>query len=199
MKIGREIMLIFSCHSDTGFSSHALSRRQEGEVYGHLDNFAGVYTLMRAYFTGRLNQDNLRIELTYGEERDFAGAYEVLDTIDSDDLVIVIDVTGVKTDKDFTIEKCKNKTLQSFFHQVLAGMAFDIYEDCPDPIASEDEVDVYTQKCDKVCFLGVPCFGGDYNAGKVSCKEQSLESVVEAICRIAENFSLIDKKIVMKR
>jgi hypothetical protein len=39
-----------------------------------------------------------------------------------------------------------------------------------------------------VCFLGVPCFGGDYNAGKVSCREQSLAAVAEAICRIAEHF-----------
>ena len=97
-------MLIFSCHSDTGFSSHALSRRRDGEVYGHLDNFVGVYALMRAYFSGRLNQDYLRIELTYGEEEDFAGAYEVLDTISHDDLVIVVDVTGIETEKDFTIE-----------------------------------------------------------------------------------------------
>jgi hypothetical protein len=189
-------MLIFSCHSDTGFSSHALNRRQDGELYGHLDNFAGVYVLMRAYFTGRLNQDYLRIELTYGEERDYAGAYEVLATLDHDDTVFVIDVTGVETKKDFTIEKCRNKKLQKFLLQVLDGMAFDIYEDCPDPIANEDEVDVYIEKCDKVCFLGIPCFGGDYNAGKVSCKENSLESAIEAICRIAENFSRVPDNIL---
>ena len=38
--------LIFSCHADTGFRSHRLSVDKNGDYYGHLDNFIGVFALM---------------------------------------------------------------------------------------------------------------------------------------------------------
>jgi hypothetical protein len=175
-------MLVISCHADTGFSAHALSRGEDGTLHGVLDNFAGVHAVMRAYFSGRMTRDNLRIELTYGEEVDFAGAYEVLETLYPHDVVIVVDVTGIPTRKDFTVEKCRDAALRAFLERALAGMAFDLYEDCPDPVADEDEVDVYVEKCPHTCFLG-----GDYNLEKVSCRESSLDAVAEALCRIAES------------
>lgn len=179
-------MLVISCHSDTGFRHHALRRVGNGMVEGHLDNFVGVHAVMRAYFSGRLHQSYMRIELTYGEEVDMAGAYQVLDTLRPNDLVLVVDVTGTPTKGDFVIEKCMNPQLQRFLFFALSGLAFDMYDDCPDPIADMDESDVYRERCPYVCFLGIPCLGGDYNEGPVFCRERSIEQIGEAICRIAE-------------
>ena len=181
-------MLVISCHADTGFDSCWLKRLGAGVMEGHLDNYTGVYSVMKAFFSGRLNQDYIRIELTYGEEDDFEGARAVRRTLRKHDLVLVVDVTGTPTAKDFVIEKCRNQALRGFLTAALSGLSFDIYEGCPDPVACEDEVDIYSRKCDYVCFLGVPCFGGDYNAGPVRCREKSLECIAEAICKIAEDF-----------
>lgn len=181
-------MLVFSCHADTGFDRHALERRADGVLYGHLDNFTGVYAVMSAYFSGRLNRDYLRIELTYGEEVDFAGALEVRETLRPHDVVFVVDVTGTPTKGDLVIEKCESPELRRFLETVLAGMAVDIYPDCPDPVSDEDETDVYREAVRFTCFLGVPCFGGDYNDGRVCCRDASLAAMAEAICRIAEGF-----------
>lgn len=181
-------MLVISCHADTGFREHRLARRCGGIFYGHLDNFAGVYCVMQAFFSGRLNRPNARIELTYGEESGFAGAREVLETLRPRDFVIVVDVSGTPTEMDFVIEKCGDALMRRFLTRSLAGMKYDIYEGCLDPIADRDETDVYRAKCPATCFVGVPCAGGDYNAGMVSCKQASLEAVAEALCRLAENF-----------
>ncbi len=180
-------MLVISCHADTGFRNHYLRRLGDGTVHGVLDNVAGVYCVMNAYFSGRIKRNGVRIELTYGEEIDYAGAYEVLDTLNPEDTVIVVDVTGVPTQKDFTIEKCQDPGLRAFLETALAGMSFDLFEDSPDPVSTSDETDVYIQKCRRACFLGVPCFGGDYNERSVSCREQSLTAVAEAICRMVEH------------
>jgi hypothetical protein len=181
-------MLIISCHSDTNFSNHSLVNIDDDTVFGHLDNFAGVYSVMQAYFSGRINQDYVRIELTYGEEDEYQGAYEVLETLNEHDVVIVVDVTGTETQGDFVIEKCRTEELQDFMRQALDGMEFDMYEDCPDPVADEDETDVYSQKCTHVCFVGIPCFGGDYNDDPVYCRRSSMERLSEAICRIVEYY-----------
>jgi len=181
-------MLVFSCHADTGFPAHKLKRLGEGIVDGHLDNFVGVHAVMNAYFSGRMHQDYFRIELTYGEEDDFEGALEVRETLSRSDAVIVVDVTGTPTDKDFVIEKCRDSAMRKFLSSALHGMSFDLYEDCPDPIADEDEVDVYSEKLGHVCMLAVPCFGGDYNEGPVKCRQASVDGVTEAICRITERF-----------
>jgi hypothetical protein len=179
-------MLVISCHADTGFKAHRLTRRPRGVVYGHLDNFAGVYAVMQGYFSGRMNKDYVRIELTEGEETDFSGAYRVLRTLDPDDMVIVVDVTGTETRQDFTVEKCEEKSLQRFLRRTLRGLKFDLFAGCPDPVCSQDETDVYRERCSRVCFLGIPCTGGDYNDGPVFCRVRSLASVSEALCRIAE-------------
>jgi hypothetical protein len=182
-------MLVISCHADTGFRAHSLRRRGDGRLTGHLDNFAGVYAVMQAFFSGRMAGGHVRIELTYGEEIDFAGAYDVLETLAPSDVVLVVDVTGAETEQDFTVEKCKHPALEAFVRRALEGMRFELYAGCPDPISDLDEVEVYVQKVPQVCFIGVPCSGGDYNAGQVTCREASLSAVVEALCRLAEAYA----------
>ncbi|MBN1880239.1 hypothetical protein JW823_09040 [bacterium] len=180
--------LVISCHADTGFRTHRLVR--EGETLtGHLDNFAGVHAVMNAYFSGRMNSERVRIELTYGEETDMMGAFEVRRTLMSDDMVVVVDVTGIETDRDITIEKCRLPKMQAFVHRALEGMSYALFEDCPDPIADEDESDVYSKRMENVFFLGIPCTGGDYNEGVVTCREASIRAASEAMLRIIELFT----------
>ena len=155
---------------------------------GHLDNFAGVHAVMNAYFSGRMPPEALRIELTCGEESDMEGAYEVQRTLSRDDVVVVVDVTGTETDRDITIEKCRSPRMQRFVGTALEGLSYELYERCPDPIADEDECDVYGDKLENVFFLGIPCAGGDYNAGVVSCRESSIRTASEALVRLAEQF-----------
>ncbi len=177
-------MIVVSCHADTGFPSHRLERI--GDLYrGHLDNFAGVHVVMRAYFSGELPPDGVRIELTEGEETDMAGARRVAESLSPDDLVIVVDVTGAATDGDFTIEKCRQPALQELLLAALDGFEFDLYDGCPDPVSDCDESDVYAEVSPWTLFLGIPVEGGDYNAGEVTCREASLEAAAGALVRIA--------------
>ena len=180
--------LVFSCHADTGFRTHRLMRSGEN-LTGHLDNFVGVYALMTAYFSGRMDTDRVRIELTYGEETDMMGAYAVRRTLMSHDWVIVVDVTGIVTDRDITIEKCRSPAMRRFVETALQGMSYVLFEDCPDPIANEDESDVYSKRLENVFFLGIPCTGGDYNEGAVTCREASIRAAAEAILRFIELFT----------
>jgi hypothetical protein len=178
-------MLVISCHADTGFDRHHLERQDGGRYHGHLDNFAGVFAVMRAYFSGALDRGNVRIELTEGEEVDMAGARRVRASLDPEDVVLVVDVTGVETDALFTIEKCREPELADFLDQALAGLDYELFEDSPDPISTADECDVYGELHPFTCFVGIPVAGGDYNAGPVSCSEASLAAVAEALVRIA--------------
>jgi hypothetical protein len=173
-------MIVISCHSDTNFKHHELTRERDGYL-GYLDNFAGVYAAMRAFFSGRLGGPYVRIALTDHEETDFAGAYELLAQLDPKDLVVVLDVTGIIGDWDFTIEKCSDPAARQFVEKALDGFNYKLFENSPDPIADSDEVDVYKEKCPHTFFLGVPCSGGDYNKEKVFCKESSLQKVSEAL------------------
>ncbi len=181
-------MLIISCHADTNFKFHMLEHLEDGVIHGHLDNFAGVHAVMTAYFSGRINAEHVRIELTYGEEVDFAGAYEVLEDVQEDDMVIVVDVTGYETEAEFTVEKCYHPDLQDFIFGALDDLSFEMFDDSPDPISNADETDVYVEGSPLVCFFGIPCWGGDYNEGPVYCYESSIEAVAEAICRLAEAY-----------
>jgi hypothetical protein len=181
-------MFVISCHADTRFREHSLRRLPEG-VSGHLDNFAGVHAVMLAYFSGGLPARGVRVELTHGEETDFAGAYEVLRTLRGWDVVVVVDVSATPTDKDVVIEKCSHPRMRQLVERALAGTSFDLYADCPDPVCGIDETDVYRDACPMTCFLGVPVVGGDYNAGVVSCREQSLRAAAEALCRIAREWA----------
>jgi hypothetical protein len=183
--------LVISCHADTGFKTHRLSIDKKGSYFGYLDNFIGVYVVMQAYFSGKINYDNVRIELTYGEEDGMEGAYKVLKSLHKNDVAIVVDVTGIPTKKDITIEKCSNKWMKNFIIGALAGLSYDLFEDCPDPIADEDESDVYREKLTKVCFLGIPCYGGDYNEEMVNARPKSIKAAAQAIIRIIETFNKI--------
>jgi hypothetical protein len=183
--------LVISCHADTGFRAHRLSIDKNGNYFGHLDNFIGVYAVMQAYFSGKINYDNVRIELTYGEEDGMEGAYKVLKSLHKNDMAVVVDVTGIPTKKDITIEKCSDKWMQNFIKGALAGISYDLFEGCPDPIADEDESDVYREKLSKVCFLGIPCYGGDYNEEMVSARPKSIKAAKQALIRIIEDFNKI--------
>jgi acetylornithine deacetylase/succinyl-diaminopimelate desuccinylase-like protein len=187
-------MLVISCHADTGFYEHSLERRPEGTFFGHLDNFAGVYAVMKAYFSGKLDKDYLRVELTYGEEEDFEGAKEVLRTLRRHDVVIVVDVTGTRTSKEVVIEKCKDEQLRLFLEEVLDGLPYELHKGCPDPITDEDEVDAYGEKLRRVCAMAIPCFGGDYNDEPVSCRQKSIDVTTEALIRVVEGFPDFCKK-----
>jgi hypothetical protein len=179
-------MLVISCHADTRFREHRLEKLAGGIVCGHLDNFAGVHAVMLAYFSGGLPDQGVRIELTYGEETGFTGAYEVRQTLRGWDVVIVVDVTASPTGKDFVVEKCARQAMRRLIEDALVGMAYDLYPDCPDPVCGLDETDVYRDACPMTCFVGVPVTGGDYNAGVVNCREQSIRAVADALCRIAQ-------------
>lgn len=181
-------MLVISCHSDTGYESHYLEKRGDGTFFGNLDNFSGVHAVMKAYFSGRLNRDYVRIELTYDEEKDFGGAREVLATLKPTDVVVVVDVTGTPTDLDFLVEKCANPAVWAFLETALKGMRTRMYEGCEDPVSCSDETDVYREATEHVFFLGVPCAGGDYNEGWVSCRAASLDALAEAVCRIVDAY-----------
>ena len=188
VKNPRQPQLVISCHADTGFRSHRLIRENDAFV-GHLDNFAGVHAVMSAYFSGRMTSDSLRIELTYGEETAMEGACEVRKTLSPDDVVVVVDVTGTVPERDITIEKCRSPRMRRFVSEALEGLSYALYEGCPDPIADADECDVYGEELGNVCFLGIPCAGGDYNAGVVSCREKSIRTASEALVRLAEHFA----------
>jgi len=181
--------LVISCHADTGFRSHRLRRTHDGDVCGHLDNYAGVFAVMLAYFSGRVDCDGVRIELTHGEEANMAGARRVLRTLSPEDTVVVVDVTGVRTSADITVEKCNDPGMQAFVRRSLRGLSYELFDGCPDPISNQDECDVYKKRLKKVAFLGIPCRGGDYNAGPVRARRQSLKAASRAIARMVKCFS----------
>jgi hypothetical protein len=180
-------MLVFSCHADTGFPTHSLFCRED-RYEGHLDNFAGVYGVMKAYFSGRITNEHTRIELTYGEETDMEGARQTAKTLSPQDTVFVVDVTATPTSADLVIEKCKNPAMRDYVACALKGLSYDLYEDCPDPVSCWDETDIYFQVTPYCCFLGVPCEGGDYNAGQVTCRRQSIDALAKAICRLSKEY-----------
>ncbi|KAL0481182.1 phenylalanine ammonia-lyase [Acrasis kona] len=181
-------MLIFSVHGDTNFKNHQLHTFPDGRIQGHLDNFAGVHCIMNAYFSGKLNKDYVRVEITYGEETDMEGARELRKEITPRDVIVVIDVTGTVTQKSFVIEKCFNAKIRRFLNEILADMDCDVFENCPDEIAQQDETDVYRKVAPFCFFLGVPVQGGDYNEGMVFSHVKTLEAVKEAVIRIVEKY-----------
>lgn len=181
--------LVISCHTDNRFDAHRLRHSREGEFFGNLDNFVGVYVVMNAYFSGALDYDNIRIELTHGEETNMDGAYEVLDTLNAQDVVVVVDVTGTQTTADITIEKCDSQEMQRFVCESLDGISFELFKGCPDPVDDEDECDVYKERLQNVFFLGIPCYGGDYNKGMVYCRQKSVIAAIQALIQMAATFN----------
>jgi len=185
-------MIVFSGHADTNFKHHLLTRK-EGELTGYLDNFAGVYALMKAYFSGEFVGEHGRIVLTDHEETTFQGAEELKLELQPTDLVVVVDVTGIIGDWDFTIEKCMNPLVKSYLDETLQGFKYRLFQDSPDPVADSDEVDVYRDKCPYTFFLGVPCSGGDYNQEQVKTTQRSIEEVTRAILALHKNYPNFEK------
>lgn len=177
--------LVISCHADTGFPSHRLRLTEAGTYLGHLDNFIGVYAVMQAYFSGRLDFEHVRIELTDGEEVDMDGALRVVETLTPRDVVVVVDVTATETERDLVIEKCATPAMQWLVHEALAGLSYELHTGCPDPVSDSDECDVYRQATDNVFFLGIPVWGGDYNEVMVEARPASVTAAAEALVRLA--------------
>lgn len=180
-------MIIISAHSDTNFKKVKLQTTADS-YNGYLDNYVGVYAAMKAYFSGDISFDYVRMELTYGEETGMSGAKEVAREVTNNDLVIVMDVTGTPTVKDFVVEKCKSDRVENFLRKTLKGFHFDLYKDCPDPISNMDEIEVYKKKTDNYFFLGIPCKGGDYNLKTVECSKRSIEECAKALIAICKNY-----------
>ncbi|MBS1516482.1 MAG: hypothetical protein JSS91_00160 [Bacteroidetes bacterium] len=180
-------MIIISAHADTNYKRVHL-RIDDDEYVGFLDNYAGVYTAMKTFFSGEVNSENVRIELTPDEEIDMRGAKEVAKEVRRDDLVVVIDVTGTETEKDFIIEKCKSAKVRNFVNSTLKEFSYDIYEGCPDPVSDMDEIEVYKLKTDYYFFLGIPCRGGDYNFSETRCRIRSIDEASKALIEICRNY-----------
>jgi len=186
-------MIFISAHADTNYKR--VNLEIENEYYkGYLDNYVGVFVAMKAFFSGEINFDYVRMELTPDEEIDMRGAKEVAKEITKDDLVIVIDVTGTNTDKDFVIEKAKSENVRKFLNETLINFNYDIYEGCPDPISNIDEVEVYKKKTSNYFFLGLPCIGGDYNSVEVKCKIKSVEEAAKALIKICKDYKNFNSK-----
>lgn len=181
--------LVISCHADTGFASHRLRLNEAGNYFGHLDNFLGVYAVMEAFFSGWLDFEHVRIELTQGEEVDMSGALEAAATVAPWDVVVVVDVTATPTESDLVIEKCASEPMQRLVVEALAGLSYDLYPDCPDPVSTSDECDVYREVTENVFFLGLPVWGGDYNEHRVEAKPASVKAAAEALVRLAAALS----------
>jgi hypothetical protein len=97
--------LIFSAHGDTCFSEsfcETIDTPNGTLFWGHVDNFAGVYAMLSSYFGGTCHQQRIQYQVTYGEEKTingvaYAGARDVITTLESDDMCVVIDVTGIES------------------------------------------------------------------------------------------------------
>jgi len=108
--------ILISAHGDTNWRQHQLQKQmgrrgattsaatlaidsgattEEIEYYGHLDNFAGVYAVMKAYFSGRMPTKGVRIEVTYGEETDMEGAKEVSRTLNVSEATLLFFLSSV--------------------------------------------------------------------------------------------------------
>lgn len=177
--------LVVSCHADTGFPSHRLRLTEAGNYWGHLDNFIGVYAVMQAYFSGRLDFEHVAIELTDGEEVDMSGALRVAAKLTPEDVVVVVDVTATASAHDLVIEKCASEPMRRLVEKALAGLSYELHAGCPDPISTSDECDVYRERTENVFFLGIPVWGGDYNEIMVEARPASVAAASEALVRLA--------------
>jgi len=94
--------IVFSAHGDTCFGESAcrLVPRSKGKLFfGHMDNFAGVHAMLKAYYSGALPSKRIHCKITHGEEKStngvyFSGARDVMRDLKPQDFVAVIDVTG---------------------------------------------------------------------------------------------------------
>lgn len=175
-----EAEFIISAHGDTNFAHSQITPKGDW-LYGTLDNFIGVKAVMDACFDGSLN--GARVEITYGEENGMAGAQEVAETVNPEDVVIVVDVTGYHTSKDLVIENCHSPWMFGFIQEAFkrADFTYEIFSDSGDPVCQIDETGVYQQHTERCILLAIPCDGGDYNAHIVRSSTKSLEAATSAL------------------
>ncbi len=67
----------------------------------------------------------------------------------------------------------------------LRELSVELFAGCPDPVSTADECDVYAKRLKRVFCLGIPCRGGDYNAGRVRMGRRSLATAARALVRLA--------------
>jgi len=197
--------VVISAHGDTNFPGHTMLLNKVAnrmQYFGHQDNFAGVYIVMNALFSGKLTPKKIRIEITYKEETTMEGAREVAKTLDKSNIVIVLDVTGTVTTKNFVIEKCRNKRLRQFIIKELDMhkdlFSYDIYSGCPDMICDQDETNVYGKITDYTFFFGIPTRHGDYNEGEVLCYQEDIEKCVTGLIVLSNalvNFPIFKEEV----
>lgn len=131
----RPSRLIFSAHGDTCFSEsfcRTIETPNGTLFWGHVDNFAGVHAMLSSYFGGSCHQERVQYQITYGEEKtingvEFAGARDVISTLESDDMVVVIDVTGIESrplDGRCDSSTLKGKVGHVIFEKVLHNPQF---------------------------------------------------------------------------
>ncbi|MFH1018225.1 MAG: hypothetical protein V1798_08605 [Pseudomonadota bacterium] len=181
-------MLVFSAHADTNFYVQSLTLKNDG-YFGPLDNYVGVFAAMQAFFSGQIQGEHTRIVLTDHEETSYQGALELRDQLSPEDMVVVVDVTGIEGDMDFTIEKCADPVSRRFVQNALSGFHYRLFENSPDPISDSDEVDVYGEKCPHSFFLGIPCLGGDYNRESVFCRKTSVDAAARAMIALSRAYA----------
>lgn len=239
--LARPPQLVFSAHGDTCFGESSclfVPSSNDSLYFGHMDNFAGVYAMMSAFFSGKLPRKRVQCKITYGEEteyddEDFAGAREVMERLNPQDFVVVIDVTGesprkvdeesvvnaksvighvlfekVKQNEDImrlisrlpgrllSVDGVKNET-ESDIDASPPPYTYDIWHECNDPQATEDETDAYRETQKNVVFLGVTTTGGqigelkstgDYNEEEVFCWKNDIEAVSQVVIDLSKAF-----------
>ena len=63
--------LSIKIQGDTNFNDNVSCEKiDEHLIKGHMDNFAGVYTVMKAFFSCKLPKQQVNVQITYGEEND---------------------------------------------------------------------------------------------------------------------------------
>jgi hypothetical protein len=84
--------IVFSAHGDTCFGESSclhVPGSDGGLLFGHVDNAGGVFSMMKAYFSGKLPPKHVQCQVTYGEEKAingvyFAGARDVMTSLQPD-------------------------------------------------------------------------------------------------------------------
>lgn len=83
------------------------------------------------------------------------------------------------------------------FSEEKIDFTFEIWHECNDPQADQDETDAYRETQEDVIFLGLPTVGGsyrdcnssgDYNAGGVFCWKRDIEAMSSFIVKLSNVF-----------
>jgi len=119
---------------------------KEGGYLWLLDTSPGVYATMRAPFRRRgIYRQSCPVVLTMKKRDALAGAIKLRDQVDPTIFVAVVGLTGDHGDLGFSPLKTVRPGHPRFVRSPLSRISIKLFEDSPDPIASEDEVDVYAR------------------------------------------------------